>query len=282
MALTKPILYTPSAFDATQPYTFIFNVVGGDQVVANRLTIKNQSTNITVYQEKITTFNFSHTIPANTLSNGGYYSAYITTYNYSDTASTQSATVQFHCYTEPTWSFSNIPTGGIINNSAYQFNVSYNQTQGELLNNYSITLYDDEYSQVSTSGVKYVASTNLPLIVQHTFSGFDNNEIYYIRAIGTTVNGMEIDTGYVQLIIRYEIPEVFTSVTLNNNCDGGYVTIQSNFVNIEGKSQPSPPNYINGMVDATKSNNYVQWDKNFVIYDYSFCFCSKWNGFKTK
>ena len=33
MALTRPILYSVPAFDATNQYTFSFNVIGGDQVV---------------------------------------------------------------------------------------------------------------------------------------------------------------------------------------------------------------------------------------------------------
>ena len=40
MALTQPVLYSQAAFDATQEHIFPFNVVGGDQVVANILTIK--------------------------------------------------------------------------------------------------------------------------------------------------------------------------------------------------------------------------------------------------
>ena len=44
MALTTPILYTVNAFDATQEQVFNFNVLGGNQVTANTLTIKNNAT----------------------------------------------------------------------------------------------------------------------------------------------------------------------------------------------------------------------------------------------
>ena len=43
MALTKPILYSTVAFDASDAHRFTFNVVSGDQVVKNRLTIVNQN-----------------------------------------------------------------------------------------------------------------------------------------------------------------------------------------------------------------------------------------------
>ena len=43
MALTTPILYTVSAFDAAQAQTFLFYVLGGSQTVANTLTIKDNA-----------------------------------------------------------------------------------------------------------------------------------------------------------------------------------------------------------------------------------------------
>ena len=69
MALTTPILYSVSAFDATQAQVFNFNILGGNQVVANTLTIKNNATLATVYSETQTTFKFEHILPANTLTN---------------------------------------------------------------------------------------------------------------------------------------------------------------------------------------------------------------------
>ena len=72
MALTTPILYSVNAFDATQAQVFNFNVLGGNQVTANTLTIKNNATLSTVYSATQTTFKFEHTLPANTLTNGNY------------------------------------------------------------------------------------------------------------------------------------------------------------------------------------------------------------------
>ena len=44
MALTTPILYNVPAFDATKEQNFSFLSMGGNQVVANTLTIKNNAT----------------------------------------------------------------------------------------------------------------------------------------------------------------------------------------------------------------------------------------------
>lgn len=267
MALTKPILYTQSAFDATQSHTFTFNVIGGDQVVANQLTIVNQQTSAIVYQQKQVTYTFTHVVPAGTLQNGKYYSAYVKTYNASNVASVASSSIQFYCYAEPSWGFTNIPLGGIINNSSFNFEVTYNQAQSEALSNYSISLYDSEQSLLSTSGVKYVINPALPTVVSYIFSGLKDEQLYYIRAVGTTVQGMILDTGFQQIFASYSTHDMYANIRLTNNCDGGYVSIRSNLLNIEGKSNPDPPIYIENetKVDASVAGRYVEWDESFII-----------------
>ena len=79
MALTTPILYSVNAFDAQNSFIFQFASIGGNQAVANTLTIKNNATLSTVYSATQTTFKFEHILPANTLTNGTYYQATLTT-----------------------------------------------------------------------------------------------------------------------------------------------------------------------------------------------------------
>ena len=55
MALPTPILYSIPAFDATQEQVFTFASIGGSQVIANTLTIKNNATSATVYSQTQTT-----------------------------------------------------------------------------------------------------------------------------------------------------------------------------------------------------------------------------------
>ena len=127
MALTTPILYSINAFDAIQAQTFSFNVLGGSQVVANTLTIKNNATLAVVYSETQTTFKFEHILPANTLTNGTYYQATLTTKDAQGNESNASAPIQFYCYSQPMFEISNMPSGNVITNSSYAFTVTYNQ-----------------------------------------------------------------------------------------------------------------------------------------------------------
>ena len=101
--VTKPILNAMIAFDATNPATFTFYSVGGNQVVKNQLTIRNNSTNQIIYQNSVETFKFEHTVPGGTLTNGTYYNASIITYDATGEASTPSEPIQFWCYSAPTY-----------------------------------------------------------------------------------------------------------------------------------------------------------------------------------
>lgn len=267
MALTKPILYSQAAFDATQAMTFTFNVLGGDQVVANSLVITNSATSTVVYNQKITTFKLEHTVPANSLVNNNYYTATITTYNANDEASISSAPIQFWCFATPVFNFTNLVSGDIINNFAYTFAVQYNQINGELLSSYTFNLYNVSNTQVGTSGIQYVESVAPPPItLYYNFAGFADNTSYYIIANGQTVNGTQITTGKIQFSVDYEEPNLFSILQLENDECNGWVKIASNAVIINSTSNPSPPIYIeNKMVDLSQSGYYVNWATGFNI-----------------
>lgn len=266
--LTTPILYSQAAFDATQAHTFTFNVVGGEQVTQNKLVITNQSTNEIVYQAVQTTYKFEHILPANTLTNGVYYSAYVITYNANGTASAQSNSIQFYCYSTPSFAFSNLPINNVITNSSYNFQATYNQTEGELLNSYVFTLYDAQRIQIATSGTQYVgATTTPPTIVAYQFTGFVDRTSYYIRAIGQTAQGTQVDTGLIAISVLYTVPRLFSVIELNNNCSGGYVIVRSNLIEIGSESNPTLPNYVdnNTAVDVRNNGQYVEWGSGFEL-----------------
>ena len=124
--LTTPILYSVNAFDAQNPFIFQFASIGGNQVVANTLTIKNNATLSTVYSATQTTFKFEHILPANTLTNGTYYQATLTTKDVQGNISNASAPIQFYCYSQPSFEITNLPNGNVIQNSSFAFSVTYN------------------------------------------------------------------------------------------------------------------------------------------------------------
>lgn len=268
MALIRPILYSTSAFDATTSKIFNFNVSGGDQVVKNRLVISKQSDNTIVYDNIQTTFAFRHIVPENTLINGEYYSAYIITYNSANEQSAPSLGIQFYCFSSPSFEFSNIPINRVISNSSYNFIITYDQDESEYLRSYTFNLYNSERVLLATSGIQYVSSTStLPLNINYTFNGLNDKETYYIEANGQTMHGIVVDTGFILFSVQYEVPNVFSIISLDNNCEGGYITIQSNLVGINGESNPSPPIYVddNTAIDLTGEGSYVLWNSGYEI-----------------
>ena len=265
MALSTPLLYPIPAFDATLENAINFTVLGGDQVVGNRISIKINSSQVEVYNEAVESYVFSHTIPANTLTNGVYYVAQIKTYgNASDISdptkgSPWSTSVPFYCYSTPVVSWANQPLGSIIDTSTFTFIFSYSQAENEQLYSYIINLYDQSQTLISTSGTKYI-STSIPSIT-YTVNGLLNNNSYYIEMNGETVNNTQITTEKIAFTVSYYEPYSKQGFTATNDACNGWITLVNNVVIIASSSYPDPPIYLYGdtAVDIRQQNYYVKW-----------------------
>lgn len=267
MALTRPTLISVPSFDATQPYTFTFTAQSGSaQIVANQLTIRTQSDNTVVYDEKQETFKYEHVVNANELTNGTYYNAVVSVFDADDNQSPTSIPIQFWCYSTPSLTFTNIPANNIITNASFNFTFTYNQSEGEAINSYVVNLYNAFQTQIATSGIVYVQTGTPPYDGNYLFAGFEDNTVYYIEVVATTVNGAIISTGQIQFTVKYSQPDLFTLIRLTNNCEEGYITLQSNIALIEGTSNPDPPTYINDQeVDLTEDGSWVEWNDGYSV-----------------
>lgn len=263
--LTQPIVNPISAFDATRAHNITFTVIGGAQVVANRLVISNNETGAIVYNKTAITMKLEHTIPANTLTNGGYYNAVVYTIDNANNESVASTAVPFYCYSQPVLTIDNIPATETIENGTYTFTGTYIQQEGEILNSYQYTLYDSNKNVLSKTPLIYYETDSS---LSYTFVGMSNDTSYYIELSGETVNGTHITSGVIYFTIRYIQPASFAICDLVNNCDDGYIQVSSNIVAIDGKSNPDPPIYIDDKeVDLRDSDSWVEWDSGFRIQD---------------
>ena len=263
--LTQPILNPIAAFDATKEQTISFVVIGGAQVVANRLVIQDNQTGVEVYSNIESTLKLEHTIPANTLKNGGYYNAVVYTLDNSNTLSSPSTPVPFYCYTQPLLTITNIPATETIENGTYTFEGSYSQIEGELLNSYQFTLYDSNKEVLSQTPLIYYETDSS---LSYTFVGMNNDTSYYIELSGQTLNNTSMSTGLLYFTVRYVQPASFAICDLVNDCKDGYVQISSNIVAIDGHSNPDPPIYIDDKeVDLRDPDSYVEWNSGFRIQD---------------
>ena len=266
MALTRPTLNSTAAFDATKQHTFTFNVIGGTQVVANQLVIRNNITNEIVYTEKQETYKYEHIVNAGELANGIYYNAVLITFDAQGNESQASIPIQFYCYTAPIIQFTNIPASGIIQNASFNFEFLYTQSENERLNSYVVNLYNSAKVLLSTSGSVYVVNGMPPYTGSYLFSGFENNTIYFIELNGVTINGTIVSTGLLQISVNYIQLDLFSLMELSNNCNGGYITLKSNIALIEGSSNPTPPTFIeNKEVDLTDADSWVKYDSGYEV-----------------
>lgn len=267
MALITPILRETAAFDANESHDFVFNVVGGTQVVRNRILIRNNVDNSIVFDDTVDTFEFKHTVVGGTLTNGIYYNASVQTFSASGDASAFSNTIQFFCYTKPTVVFTNIPLSSLIETSSFLFDAQYNQIEGEQISSYIFNLYNLQNTIVSTSGQVFLSNAGPPPTdFSYEFSGFEDNSTYYIECICQSVHATIVTTGKIEISIKHEIPNVYTVVSLENNECDGYITIRSNMVSIDGTSNPDPPIYIEDMaVDLIQDGAWVRWEQGYSI-----------------
>jgi len=264
MALVKPIAISMVAFDSTNSQVFKFVSSGGDLVVSNRLTIRNNATNSIVYQKTIETYKFEQEVPTNTLTNGTYYNFYFNTYDINGNISENSNVVQFYCYTNPSLTL-NIENNQVINNSQYIFQATYNQSQGELLNGITFNLYDSNGGLLIKSK-SYYSNETPPLTISHTFDGFNENSSYKISVDGETINGTKITSGLINFTTSFFYPEVYSLIELTNNCNYGYNRIKNNIIILDGITSPSIPIYINDTkLDISNIGDYVKWVDGFLI-----------------
>lgn len=267
MAMIKPIGLSVPAFDAANDYTFKFQSIGGNQIVYNQLVIKENDTDEEVYNQKIESYGYAHTVKGDTLTNGKYYYYYFITFDKDNNESPKSDDIPFYCYTTPTVTFDNIPPDRVIEASSFEFSFTYSQKESELLDYLILNLYDATNKLISTSGELY--SSNIPPNnFTYQFDGFLNNEVYSVQAVGRTINNTVFESEKVTFSINYYYPSIFNQLDLQNNCEDGYVSIRNNAVLVEGETYPIPSVFLDSeQIVLTGYYDYVDWNRGYSFND---------------
>lgn len=239
----------------------------GNQAFKNRCIIKENETNDVVYDKTIETFKYEHSIDLTVaaLENGKKYNAFITVFDKDNNESDiQSIGASFLCLKTPSFSFGNISDDSVISSSSYTFTLNYSQENGELLDSWSMTLYSISHTILSSTGTKYDTSD-----LSHTFQGFSNRNQYAVRAVGKTINGVDVDTGFVTISVTYSIKDIFSLLDPINVKSQGGIHLRSNIVSSEGHAK-NEPYYIQGeFVDLT--NNELSYTEGYALKgDFSF------------
>lgn len=225
----KPIVNQIRTFDPAFGYTFSFTY-NGNQSRSNRLVITDNESNQIVYDNTITTMRLEQSLSIpNDLKTDRQYSAQFQSIDSNGEASPLSDKVYFYCLKTPTFIFSNLPSE--IENSSYEFIVDYSQDEYEMLKEYTFYLWNAAGELVSSSGLLY--APNNAANISYKFSGLENNEIYYIQATGSTVHGLDVDTGRCKVNVNYIRPSQYSTFYAENDPTSGVIKFNTNIIIIQ-------------------------------------------------
>ena len=179
------------------------------------------------------------------------------TYDVENVPSSLSNKVLFYTFATPDFYFEDLSDNPIISNSSFTVTVHYYSDDWEDISKYTFYLYDATKKQL----LKSVEMTD-DYDISYTYKGLDNNTVYYVRCVGVTVNGMELDTGYVEITVKYEDPNVYARIYATPIPSRGCIQVSSNLIIIQYNGTDTFE-YIDGMIDLRDKTLY--YDEGFLI-----------------
>lgn len=232
--LTTPILHDVDVFNADKEYSFDFTVIGGSQVIGNRLIIERVDNNVVVYDEIQETFNLKHKLPDNTLTNGVSYKARVQTTDIEGNWSDFSNIKIFWCYSEPNIEILTIDydNENRVYNQTVLFESRYSQAEGESLESYQYLLYD--YNQDLIEAFPRKFSEGDTLLTQE-ITGLENSVVYFLEVKTSSPNNHTYSTGLIPFRPFYVAPQLNAVMKVRNVPDIGSIKIEANIVQITMK-----------------------------------------------
>lgn len=256
--MAKPIVQKIQPFDSTKDYE-ISLLWSGNRAHANRIIICENETNNVVFDDMVSSFSLKHTIPANTLKNNQRYTIQAQVYDVENIPSALSNKVLFYTFTTPDFYFEDLSENQVISNSSFTATIHYYSDEWEDISKYNFYLYDASKKQLLKSG-----DLTDDYDISYTYKGMDNNTVYYVRCIGVTVNGMELDTGYVEITVKFENPNTYARIYATPLPSQGCIQVSTNLIIIQYNGTEEFE-YIDGMIDLRDKTLY--YDEGFLIED---------------
>lgn len=256
--MAKPIIQKIQPFDATKDYEITLSWTG-NRAHANRIIIYDNDTNNVVFDDMVSSYALKHTIPAYTLQNNKKYTIQAQTYDTENIPSALSNKVLFYTFATPDFYFEDLSENSVISNSSFTATIHYYSDDWEDISKYVFYLYDASKKQLLESN-----EMTDDYDISYTYKGLDNNTVYYVRCVGVTVNGMELDTGYVEITVKYENPNTYARIYATPLPSQGCIQVATNLIIIQYNGTDSFE-YIDGMIDLRDKTLY--YDEGFLIED---------------
>ena len=261
-------------FDATKEFEFEFSY-SGTQAVKNRLVIRKNDDYSIVYDQTEERLKLTHTLPANTLANNTTYVVQVQVFDVDGNQSTLSEAQNFSCHSTPSLVFTDITDGEMRTTANLKSEITFTQNEGDSIKEREFLLYDNNKANIYSSNMYYDDFSN------HVYYGLENLTNYYIRAIGSTVYGFTIDTGYIGIVVKYKT--IVTNMSANIVPKNGQFFIDANIVAIDYDVKNNNYKIVNGEAIIGSDNvvtyniNHVDDDHTIIIRAkdiYDTCFCN--------
>ncbi len=256
--MAKPTIMKISPFDANYDYEISLSWTG-NRSYANRIIIFDNETNDVAFDDTVSSFELKHTIPAHTLENNKKYVIQAQTYDVENIPSALSNKVLFYTFATPDFYFENLSENSVISSSSFTATVQYYSDDWENISKYAFYLYDASKKQLLKSN-----EMTDDLEIKYIYKGLDNNTVYYVRCIGVTVNGMELDTGYIEVTVKYENPNAYARIYATPIPSQGCIQVSTNLIIIQYNGTEEFE-YIDGMIDLRDKTLY--YEDGFLIED---------------
>lgn len=256
--MAKPQIKHITPFDANKDYEITLSWMG-NRAHANRIIIYDNDTNDVVFDDMVSSFALKHIIPAYTLTNGKKYVIQAQTYDVENIPSPLSDKVLFYTFTTPDFYFEDLSENSVVSNSSFTAAIHYHSADWENISKYIFYLYDASKKQLVKSNEMTDDSD-----ISYAYKGLDNNTVYYVRCVGVTVNGMELDTGYVEITVKYENPNTYARIYATPLPSQGCIQVATNLVIIDYIGDETFE-YIDGMIDLREKTLY--YNQGFMIKD---------------
>lgn len=254
--MSKPYIQKINPFDADKDFEISLSWTG-NRAHANRIIIYDNDSNAVLFDDLITSFALTHTIPAYTLTNGKKYVIQAQTYDVENIPSPLSDKVLFYTFETPDFYFQGLPEDGRITNASFSASVFYHSSDWEEISTYMFYLYDSTKKQLLASN----ALTD-SFDISYTYRGLENNTVYFIRCVGVTVNGMELDTGFREINVKYENPNTYSRIYSTALPSQGCVQVATNLIIIQYNGTESFE-YPDGMIDLRDKTLY--YNEGFLL-----------------
>lgn len=202
--------------------------------------------------------------------------------------------VAFDCLSSPSIRFTNLD-GSVDKYGNYVFNMIYHQEENREINTLKLLIRRGiqsesvEYDINSASDVIVYDNNNAE--ITYTVPNLSNEQVYYVRAVGSCVGGIEFDTGSWLFTPQSGEYQPYHFILATNLPEDGGIRIETDIASIKGllfdkndnliptedlQNGAFIPDVIRPIKDGEKIMDTIDLTNHYLVYNQGFVFQKDW------